>query len=207
MPTVIIILLIAISVIAAVSIWAWQGRSTAKPPEKCNIIILNPCSVNEGEYCILGLIVNSSLSKNYSVNGIEAISNKAFTLRMLAISNKTITIAASDENKVICSTSFLMNVTKKDAMGCGNKKCETGENCGNCPEDCACTSGECMGTVCYAIECSIKKDCDDNDKCTADSCHNAGTTGSVCRHKEITSCEDDDNCCPGECNAGNDNDC
>lgn len=203
-PILIVILFIAAAILSL------NGCSVQKPaenPEKCEVTILNPCFVNAGQDCILELIVNSNLDKNYSVNGIEAVSNKAFTLKIPAASNRNVTISASDKNNIICSTTFLMTVTKKQTAACGNKECESGENCGNCPDDCACTSGECIVDRCYAVECSAKKDCDDGDVCTTDACSRAGTTASACVNKKIIFCEDDDGCCPGNCNASKDNDC
>ncbi len=50
--------------------------------------------------------------------------------------------------------------------------------------------------------CEMNEDCDDNDKCTIESC-----TGKVCIITDVLLCYNNDGCCPNNCNSANDNDC
>jgi hypothetical protein len=52
------------------------------------------------------------------------------------------------------------------------------------------------------FNCTSKNDCDDKNLCTIDLCNN-----EECSNTQITLCYNNDNCCPGKCDAGNDNDC
>jgi hypothetical protein len=52
------------------------------------------------------------------------------------------------------------------------------------------------------INCNYKNYCDDSNFCTIDLCNNA-----KCSNTQIVLCYNNDNCCPGQCNSGNDNDC
>jgi hypothetical protein len=51
-------------------------------------------------------------------------------------------------------------------------------------------------------QCSSDGECDDGDSCTNHSCVN-----EQCSYETITSCTDDDGCCPSNCTSANDNDC
>jgi len=51
-------------------------------------------------------------------------------------------------------------------------------------------------------ECSTNVDCDDGNDCTTDICD-----ANMCVYSSITQCANNDNCCPGGCNANNDDDC
>lgn len=53
-------------------------------------------------------------------------------------------------------------------------------------------------------ECSTDSDCDDGSASTKDECKG---TPKTCYHTTITSCIDNDNYCPSNCNYNNDNDC
>jgi hypothetical protein len=52
------------------------------------------------------------------------------------------------------------------------------------------------------LNCSSKNDCNDKDLCTIDLCKD-----SECSNTQIVLCYNNDNCCPDQCNSGNDNDC
>jgi len=96
---------------------------------------------------------------------------------------------------------------------------DRGENCAICPKECPCDPGE----ICYPSdpnadpwgcvlpikppECHSDSDCDDGNSCTTDTCNNPGTSSASCSHTQITSCIDNDGCCPGGCNVNTDNDC
>ena len=91
---------------------------------------------------------------------------------------------------------------------CGNDICETGENCTNCSADCACQIGKtCIEGECLRVECFSDTNCDDGNTCTTDTCYNSGTTQASCGHINITSCINNDDCCPAGCNTLNDSDC
>jgi len=76
---------------------------------------------------------------------------------------------------------------------CGNGKCEEGENCNNCEEDCE---------RIYPEPCPCS--CDDGNPFTADFCNE--TTLFECYHVDEP-CKDDDGICLQDCNSKNDNDC
>lgn len=93
---------------------------------------------------------------------------------------------------------------------CGNGICEPGENCSNCLADCPCKVGEtCVEGECQiiVITCLSDLDCDDANVCTIDTCQSPGTPEASCTHTMITSCINDDGCCPSGCNVLHDNDC
>ncbi|MCD4740092.1 hypothetical protein K8R43_02760, partial [archaeon] len=52
------------------------------------------------------------------------------------------------------------------------------------------------------MNCSTDADCNDEQVCTIDQCIN-----NTCNYDQITSCTDNDGCCPEECTANTDNDC
>jgi hypothetical protein len=52
------------------------------------------------------------------------------------------------------------------------------------------------------VNCNSKNDCDDANSCTIDLCES-----TKCSNTPIVLCYNNDNCCPGQCNSGNDNDC
>ncbi len=57
------------------------------------------------------------------------------------------------------------------------------------------------------VACYSDSDCDDGNSCTTDTCNNPGTSSASCSHTQITSCIDNDGCCPAGCNVNTDNDC
>jgi hypothetical protein len=57
------------------------------------------------------------------------------------------------------------------------------------------------------VVCYSDSDCDDGDPCTTDTCNNPGTSSALCSYTRITSCMDNDGCCPTGCNVNIDNDC
>ena len=89
---------------------------------------------------------------------------------------------------------------------CGDKKCEINkEDERICCKDCGCSNNEteaCVNNQCVEIECSSDDNCDDNNSCTLDKCRDY-----VCINELITSCANNDNCCPANCTYSNDNDC
>ena len=56
------------------------------------------------------------------------------------------------------------------------------------------------------IACRSTADCYDGDACTIEECLRPFECDSVCSVTQITSCIDDDGCCPSNCQ-GLDNDC
>jgi hypothetical protein len=91
---------------------------------------------------------------------------------------------------------------------CGNGTCDTGEDCLDCPEDCACSGGQlCCNRECKSV-CTVPNDpvCNDGSVCTADSCQDAGTCSAQCIHT-LLSCGPSDGCCPSGCSYPPDSDC
>ena len=88
---------------------------------------------------------------------------------------------------------------------CGNNKCETEENEQICCKDCGCKNNEteaCVSNQCILIECKEDEKCKDNNSCTLDQCKDY-----TCVNELITSCKNNDNCCPVNCTYAKDNDC
>lgn len=77
---------------------------------------------------------------------------------------------------------------------CGNGVVDAGETC-----DTAIPSGP--------GQCPTIASCDDGIACTAEAVQSSGTCNAQCVNNPITSCTDGDGCCPGGCNANNDNTC
>ncbi|HKQ70162.1 MAG TPA: hypothetical protein VJT73_12525 [Polyangiaceae bacterium] len=79
-----------------------------------------------------------------------------------------------------------------DCPGCGNGKIEGAETCDVAP----------AATTCASLTCN------DGNACTTDV--RSGTSAAcnvTCAHNNVTACTNGDGCCPGGCNATNDNDC
>jgi len=75
----------------------------------------------------------------------------------------------------------------------------------DCCEDCGCEKGYgCVDHICVKSECSVDKDCKDNNFCTLDKCKG---TSKVCSNIAITECVINDLCCPSGCTIENDPDC
>ena len=91
---------------------------------------------------------------------------------------------------------------------CGDGQCKDGENSQVCCKDCGCSaSEECTNNQCIdpsLNQCNTNNDCDDNNKCTIDTCINAPR---VCNHETIFTCTSNDGCCPVGCTLQLDNDC
>ncbi|NOX71689.1 MAG: S8 family peptidase [Candidatus Micrarchaeota archaeon] len=75
------------------------------------------------------------------------------------------------------------------------------------PDGTACSEGICCNGACSAPSCAEDTDCDDGDACTVDLCINQDSCDATCAHEPVTSCIDDDGCCPAGCDYTNDNDC
>lgn len=88
---------------------------------------------------------------------------------------------------------------------CGDGICNTNmsETNESCCTDCGCTFGKCISNVCRLVECEEDKDCEDNDKCTTNTC----TAEKECETTNITECKNDDGCCPDVCEHDTDADC
>jgi hypothetical protein len=100
--------------------------------------------------------------------------------------------------------------------GCGNGVCDPSEDCATCPDDCQECPPDCgNGTLDPGEECDPPascpedpEDCPQNDPCTEYTvAGSAAECTARCEPTAITSCTDDDGCCPGSCDSGNDNDC
>ncbi|MCK5592348.1 MAG: S8 family serine peptidase, partial [Candidatus Pacebacteria bacterium] len=77
-----------------------------------------------------------------------------------------------------------------------------------CAVDSDCNDGEiCCGEICSSASCSINTDCDDDNACTVNTCDFPETCSAFCSYAEITSCTDDDDCCPEGCTNDSDSDC
>ncbi|MFC1753833.1 hypothetical protein ACFL96_10660 [Thermoproteota archaeon] len=89
---------------------------------------------------------------------------------------------------------------------CGDGICD--ENCQDCPEDCKCGIDEaCYDGACKKITCGRDYECDDDEACTTDICQYPAHPNAYCDHEDVVKCRNNDDCCPEECNANDDNDC
>jgi len=90
---------------------------------------------------------------------------------------------------------------------CGDGNCDPGENCSSCPDDCGCVSPQiCCNGLCTTPACFNESDCG-TDPCKVYTCNNPGNCSASCSSQDITSCINDDSCCPTGCTEENDNDC
>ncbi len=96
---------------------------------------------------------------------------------------------------------------------CGDGNCDSGETCSSCPQDCkcpidcSCSSPQvCCNGTCSTPVCSQNFHCG-SDPCKTYTCNNPGNCSASCSSQNVTSCVNDDGCCPPGCNEGNDNDC
>lgn len=97
--------------------------------------------------------------------------------------------------------------TQQQAPCCGSGKCEQGETCSSCPQDCGCMQGsECCGNICREPLCATDYDCGDGLESTLDECIGTGCN-ATCMHTEATECMSGDGACPEGCNYINDTDC
>lgn len=77
-------------------------------------------------------------------------------------------------------------------------ECEDNDDC--CPTGCEyAEDDDCPEPV----ECQVDKQCESNDPCIDAYCSQDGE----CKYADIASCNDDDDCCPDNCDYTNDNDC
>ncbi|MCA9667787.1 MAG: hypothetical protein KC503_19440 [Myxococcales bacterium] len=92
--------------------------------------------------------------------------------------------------------------------------CPTGCNAVN-DNDCSPTCGngvvegseQCDTAIAAGQPGACPTSCSDGSSCTTDALLNGGTCGAQCSFTPITSCANDDGCCPAGCNATNDNNC
>ena len=95
-----------------------------------------------------------------------------------------------------------------DETNCGDTICEGGETCSSCPADCGCTGGNiCCSGTCQIPTCSQNSDCGIDTACRIWTCNNPGTCSASCSFLDITSCINNDGCCPSGCVFSNDNNC
>ncbi len=91
---------------------------------------------------------------------------------------------------------------------CGDGTCSVNETVRSCCTDCRCSKEfSCFSNQCYNTSlaaCKDTLDCDDDNACSIDSCKGFPPK---CSYDQITICEDNDGCCPKECNDINDFDC
>ncbi len=74
-------------------------------------------------------------------------------------------------------------------------------------QTCQCALPEiCCDNACTSPACNSDKDCG-ADSCRSFTCESPGTCSASCISKGITSCKDNDGCCPADCSGDNDNDC
>jgi len=72
---------------------------------------------------------------------------------------------------------------------CGNSICEVDESCGSCLDDCRCShEGLCCSGECRNVECYSDNDCEDNNRCTMDTCKYPGTCNASCFSRPIAPC-------------------
>ncbi len=117
----------------------------------------------------------------------------------------------------VCSPVGNFGICKSGGSGCGNNRCDPGENCSNCPKDCACTGGK----VCRNGTCQSPSPCG-NGLCEGAKGENCSTcpkdcgcgTGKICQNgvcKAAQACGNGlcegakgENCstCPRDCGCG-----
>ncbi len=101
--------------------------------------------------------------------------------------------------KCVDGRCLLKTCSERDGVICRGSK-----TCSRITVLAAGTSQCCLGECIEPVECYRDSQCDDEDTCTADICSD---TNNTCIHTEITECNDDDGCCPADCNYFVDNDC
>ncbi|PKP58562.1 MAG: hypothetical protein CVT89_02665, partial [Candidatus Altiarchaeales archaeon HGW-Altiarchaeales-2] len=103
-----------------------------------------------------------------------------------------------------------------DTVYCGDGKCDAGESCDSCSDDCGCNATNheiCSGTgasaVCKRPECIGDSECAKWDtSCVKYKCQAPSTDDAKCVIKtNITSCINGDGCCASGCTSANDVDC
>ncbi len=97
-----------------------------------------------------------------------------------------------------------------DEEECTTDQCDGANGCLHDPvpdgTECAGGSGACWGGLCIVVECTGPEDCDDDNPCTADSCH----PQRGCQHEDLNgdACEDgnlctiEERCVAGACIPG-----
>ena len=184
------------------------GNGICESGENCgNCLVDCPCP--SGEICCSGSCTTPPCSLNSDCNDYNScttdICNSAGTCSA-SCSNTQIVSCINNDG---CCPSGCNSINDNDcSVNCGNGICESGENCGNCLVDCPCPSGEiCCSGSCTTPPCSLNSDCNDYNSCTTDICNSAGTCSASCSNNPITSCINNDGCCPSGCDSINDNDC
>ena len=102
-----------------------------------------------------------------------------------------------EQGSMVCSATP-KTCAQLNGVCCNPNPCLSGKIlwASDCSECCANLSD------CFVPECIINSDCNDSDSCTKDIC-----SGGLCSNPQITTCENNDGCCPAGCNHTNDNDC
>jgi len=118
-----------------------------------------------------------------------------------------------------CSTDSLVGRAADCSAACEHLPvvdCASGDAC--CPSGCdsatdADCSDSCGDGVLQALEtcdppATCPADCDDGDSCTSDQLlGSAAACSAVCQHEPVSTCVDEDGCCPAGCNGATDSDC
>ena len=102
-----------------------------------------------------------------------------------------------EQGSMVCSATP-KTCAQLNGVCCNPNPCLSGKIlwASDCSECCANLSD------CFVPECIINSDCNDSDSCTKDIC-----SGGLCSNPQITTCENNDGCCPPNCTSINDNDC
>ena len=102
-----------------------------------------------------------------------------------------------EQGSMVCSATP-KTCAQLNGVCCNPNPCLSGKIlwASDCSECCANLSD------CFVPECIINSDCNDSDSCTKDIC-----SGGLCSNPQITTCENNDGCCPTNCTSINDNDC
>jgi len=119
---------------------------------------------------------------------------------------------------ICCQGSCLTPTCNSDSQCNSNQECRQGscQNPNTCsatcsysnqPDNTPCSAGVCCSGTCQTPLCLQDNDCDDHNACTLDTCSLVNTCQAQCQHQAITSCLDNDGCCPAGCSYLNDNDC
>ncbi|MCD4740777.1 BNR-4 repeat-containing protein [archaeon] len=191
------------------------------------------CSDSENctiDYCFESFCVNSPITECINDDGCCTPSCKNQDNDCLTGNECSTNVDCDDDDDCtedICSET-LKTCSHTQIPDCSSAdQCQTSNDChdnNSCTEDvCAGTPKHCSNVLitscldndmccptgctgqdndCPLLECSIDENCDDQQPCTIDKC-----TQGYCYHTNITSCANNDGCCPFNCVYADDDDC
>jgi hypothetical protein len=122
---------------------------------------------------------------------------------------------AAEDTKVLAEYKFYEWCSPETPDDCGDGTCDpAAENCLSCEDDCGACPANCgngtldPGELCDPPLVPCVATCNDQNPCTQDIKIGDESSCDVdCEYVDITSCTDDDQCCPTGCDMDSDNDC